>query len=328
MVSHVGDMASLKMQKSGVVDALEGLEFGDVEVEDGLEAVAVFDDFSQANDSALVILAMGAAYWMIQHEQSYVLCVAEARAGAVRRELRAVAALESARGRYGRFEYEEFDFGWISFLLYGVVLVACFIWQGRAPIVSLGQADALAMIDGGEWWRAVTALTLHADIVHLVSNLVAGLGFAFFVCRFFGAPAGWFLVLLSGAAGNALNAAVYYPEAHYSIGASTAVFGALGLLTGVGLWAAVSAPERMMILPRWLIPSFGGLTLLGLFGLGEGNVDVAAHISGFLCGVVFGFFGAVGQRLFIGLQRWRFGGAGLSLLALGLAWWWAWTDIV
>ena len=310
-------MASVKANE----DRRSLVDLTDFEPEEGLVAVAIFDDYTQAGEAGLAILAMGNAYWMVLHEERYVICVLEARVAGVSAELDAMAALESRRHRGGQFEYEEFDFGWVSFVLYAALLIACFVWQGQSEIVTSGQADAVAIVAGEQWWRAVTALTLHADVVHLVSNVVSGLGFAFFVCRFFGAAAGWLLVLLSGVAGNVLNAMVYYPEPHYSIGASTSVFGALGLLTGVGLWAAVSAPDRRLTLPRWLVPLFGGLTLLGLFGVGEGNVDVAAHISGFLCGVVFGALGACVQRWFVWLQRWAPLVGGLALFLIGGAWW-------
>jgi rhomboid protease GluP len=312
-------MASLK----AIEDGHGPIDLVDFEAAEGLVAVAVFDDYNQAGEAGLAILAMGDAYWMMLHEERYVICVVADRVAAVCVELDVLARLESRRGHGGRFEYREFDFGWLSFALYAAVLIACFVWQGRSAVVSLGQTDSVVMVQQAQWWRAVTALTLHADVVHLVSNLVAGMGFAFFVCRFFGAGPGWLLILLSGIAGNVLNAVVYYPEVHYSIGASTAVFGALGLLTGVGVWAAVSAPDRRLSLPRWLIPLFGGLTLLGLFGVGDGNVDVAAHISGFLCGVVFGALGACVQRWFIPLQRWRMVLGGLSLALVGWAWWFA-----
>jgi rhomboid protease GluP len=292
----------------------------DFEPDEGLVAVAVFDDYVKAGDAGLAILAMGNAYWMILHDERYVICVVKNRYAAISAELAALAALEAGRVRGARFEYQEFDFGWRSFALYAAVLIACFVWQGRADIVSVGRVDSVAMVQGSQWSRAVTALTLHADVVHLVSNLISGMGFAFFVCRFFGAAAGWLLVLLSGIAGNVLNAAVYYPEVHYSIGASTAVFGALGLLTGVGIWAAVLDPDHRLSLPRWLVPLFGGLTLLGLFGVGDGNVDVAAHISGFVCGVVFGALGACVQGCFSVLQRWSVACSALSLGLLALAW--------
>ncbi|MEZ7842542.1 MAG: rhomboid family intramembrane serine protease [Opitutales bacterium] len=309
-------MASLKAMESKELP--NGLV--DFEPDEALVAVAVFDDYVKAGEAGLAILAMGNAYWMILHGERYVICVVEIRYAAVSAELEALAALEVGRVRGARFEYHEFDFGWLSFALYAAVLITCFVWQGRADMVSAGQADSVAMVKGSQWWRAVTALTLHADVVHLVSNLISGLGFAFFVCRFFGAGAGWLLVLLSGIAGNVLNAMVYYPEVHYSIGASTAVFGALGLLTGVGIWAAVLDPDHRLSLPRWLIPVFGGLTLLGLFGVGDGNVDVAAHISGFACGAVFGALGAWVQSWFLVLQRWSIACGALSLGLLALAW--------
>jgi rhomboid protease GluP len=312
-------MASLKAVGIGGGNMPEGFE-----APEGLEAVAVFDSFSNASDSGLAILAMGNAYWTILHAGRYVICVDALKVGVVRHELLEFAALARSRKPAGRLEYHEFDFGGLSFLLYAAVLIACFIWQqNTAGIVSVGRGDALAMVDGGEWWRAVTALTLHADIAHLVSNLVAGMGFAFFACRFFGAASGWLLILLSGMMGNALNAVVYYPEAHASIGASTAVFGTLGLLTGVGVWAAFSAPELRLMLPRWLVPVFGGLTLLGLFGMGEGGVDVAAHISGFICGVLLGVGGACLQGITKRLYRWRVLLGVLSLLLIVGAWVWA-----
>lgn len=310
-------MASLK----AIEDRGVPFDLMDFELDEGLVAVAVLDDYVKAGEAGLAILAMGDAYWMVLHEERYVICVVENRQAAVCAELDAWAALESARGRDVRFEYQEFDFGWWSFVLYAAVLIGCFVWQVRFEIVSAGQGDAVAMVQESQWWRAVTALTLHADVVHLVSNLISGVGFAFFVCRFFGAGPGWLLVLLSGIAGNVLNAMVYYPEPHYSIGASTAVFGALGLLTGVGIWAAVSDPDHRLSFPRWLIPLFGGLTLLGLFGVGDGNVDVAAHISGFLCGVILGALGACVQRWFTVLQFWSIGLGAMSLGLVSLAWW-------
>jgi len=309
-------MASLKAEDAN----RRAVDLADFEAPEGLVAVAVFDDFESAGEAGLAILAMGEAYWMILHQACYVICVSEACEERVRRELGELAALTRLRPSGAALKYEEFDFGWVSFSLFAAMLIGCFIWQGRSSIDELGRTDAVAMVGRGEWWRAVTALTLHADVVHLVSNLFAGAGFAFFVCRFFSAALGWLLILLSGIAGNVLNAQVYYPAAHYSIGASTAVFGALGLLTGVGIWAAVSAPDRRLLLPRWLLPLLGGLTLLGLFGVGEGNVDVAAHISGFLCGVVLGGLGACFQRACIPLQCVRFVLGGVSVAIIAMAW--------
>ena len=310
-------MASLKNTPK-----IGGISLDGFEPPEGLYPIAVFEDFSSANDAGLVILAMGKTYWTLLHETHYLICVPAGDQSAVIAELRAVAALETTARTIGGTHYRDFSFGYLSFALYSILLITCFIWQQEGGVVDAGRVDSVRMIEDGEWARALTALMLHGDVVHLVSNLVAGMGFAFFVARFFGAAAGWLLILLSGILGNALNAWVYYPEAHYSIGASTAVFGALGLLTGVGLWVALSEAKQAWSVPRWFMPVFGGFTLLGLIGVGDGVglVDVAAHISGFLCGMLLGMVGAVFQHVFVHWEKHRLWIGALSLALVGLAW--------
>ncbi|HAV13305.1 MAG TPA: hypothetical protein DCX06_07440 [Opitutae bacterium] len=313
-------MASLKA--SEIKDRLKEEGF---ETPDGLAPVAVHEDFKKSSEAGLVILAMGEAYWTLVHGDVYVLCVHDARAQVIREELEACALLESKKAVVEHSCYQEFQFGWGSFLAYLFLVIGIFSVQARYGLTDLGRVDSLAICNAAEWWRCVTALTLHADVVHLVSNLVAGMGFAFFVARFFGATAGWGLILLSGAGGNLLNAWVYYPSSHFSIGASTAVFGAVGLLTGIGVCVALTEPQQRWTLPRWLVPVFGGFTLLGLIGVGDGLVDVAAHISGFLCGFVFGLIGTVFQSIFVCLQRQRIWVAGSIFACLATAWWLAFS---
>lgn len=312
-------MASLKNSPRIGKISLDGFE-----PPEGLAPVAVYDDFSAANDGGLAILAMGKAYWVLMYEAHYVICVPLGDEALVTVELRAVAALDSTPRSFGGTRYRDFSFGYLSFVLYAALLIACFVWQQSSTATDLGRTDSMRMIEGGQWARALTALTLHGDVVHLVSNLVAGMGFAVFVARFFGAASGWLLILISGVMGNVLNAWVYYPEAHFSIGASTAVFGALGILTGVGVWLAVTEAKQAWSVPRWFLPVFGGVTLLGLIGIGDGAldgmVDVAAHISGFLCGILLGFVCAIFQRAFVYLETKRFGVGLLTLALVVVAW--------
>ncbi|MGJ8640852.1 MAG: rhomboid family intramembrane serine protease [Opitutaceae bacterium] len=308
-------MASLK-----AADVDSRLQEEGFEAPEGLVPIAVHADFKRSGEVGLVILAMGDAYWTLMHGDQYVLCVDQQRANAVTAELHAYALLDKKKVQPGDSRYREFQFGGLSFLIYLLLLAAIFSFQDTYDLIARGRADSLAIVDAGQWWRAVTALTLHADIVHLVSNLVAGMGFAFFVARFFGAPLGWLLIVLSGTAGNLLNAWVYYPEPHLSIGASTAVFGALGILTGIGVMVALKEPEQRWSLPRWLVPIFGGLTLLGLIGVGDGLVDVAAHISGFLCGLVFGAVGTLWQPRLNQAKFIKIPSVCLLLSLLTLAW--------
>jgi membrane associated rhomboid family serine protease len=310
-----GAMASLKNSPK-----IGELSWDGFEPPLGLVPVAVYADFSRANDAGLAILAMGKAYWTLMHEAHYVICVPAGDARIVVAELRAVAELDATPRTFGGTRYRDFSFGYLSFALYAALLIACFVWQQAGSVTELGRVDSIGMIEDGQWARALTALTLHGDVVHLVSNLVAGVGFAIFISRFFGAASGWLLILVSGIMGNALNAWVYYPQAHYSIGASTAVFGALGILTGIGLWIAVTEAKQAWSVPRWFLPLFGGVTLLGLIGVGDGLVDVAAHISGFLCGMLLGFCGAIFQRAFVYLETKRFWIGVLTIALVAGAW--------
>lgn len=157
-----------------------------------------------------------------------------------------------------------------------------------------------------EWWRAITALTLHADETHLFGNMIFGLFFFIPLCRRAGLGLGIALALTAGILGNAGNALTR--EAHViSLGFSTALFGAVGSLCAlvsadvVGHYlrfAHLNAPgqpdassggqgEMLFALVRRLAPPLAaGLALLGLLGGGgEVRTDYAAHIWGFFCGV-------------------------------------------
>jgi rhomboid protease GluP len=146
----------------------------------------------------------------------------------------------------------------------------------------------------GEIWRTVTALTLHADTLHVLGNALTGSIFLSAVNRRLGDGRGPLLVLLAGALGNGLNA-IWYHSGHLSIGASTAVFGAVGILAATQL-----SHDRRQGRRSWLeqaAPVVGGLALLGMLGASP-HSDLLAHLFGFVAGVAVGlvFSLAVGKR--------------------------------
>ncbi|HEX7035273.1 MAG TPA: rhomboid family intramembrane serine protease [Pseudomonadales bacterium] len=179
------------------------------------------------------------------------------------------------------------DSGWVGVLGYLLVIWAlpslegshAFGWRWREA----GVMDA-ALVQAGEWWRTVTALTLHGDLAHLIGNSLFGAVFGLFVGRYLGSGVGWLLVLLAGAAGNGLNA-LLQPDGFRSVGASTATFAALSVV-GAFVW-------RRGYLRTWgwrrrLAPVFGGIALLAFTGFGGENTDVMAHLLGFAFGLLFG----------------------------------------
>ena len=150
--------------------------------------------------------------------------------------------------------------------------------------------DSIAILERGEYYRAATSLLLHGDSFHMGSNLCTGVIFGLLVAMSIGARTGWILIALSGFLGNLIN--VYHFDAlgttHRSLGASTAVFGALGILSGYGLIAAFLSP-RNAPWARAILPIAGGFALLAWLGFGGGNTDVMAHVFGFAVGAPLGF---------------------------------------
>jgi membrane associated rhomboid family serine protease len=140
-------------------------------------------------------------------------------------------------------------------------------WNWSVRWLDRGSAHAGRILEG-EMWRAVTALTLHGDAAHALSNALA-------LAIFFGAAAGQVgvglaaaLILLAGAAGNLANS-LLQGSPHNSVGASTAVFGALGILGSL----AVMRHRREVRDKRraWVIVG-AALALLGMLGAGQGGV--------------------------------------------------------
>ncbi len=183
--------------------------------------------------------------------------------------------------------------------------------------ISFGNAQAAKILDG-QWWRLITALTLHADDLHLFSNLAIGGVFIIFLCHELGSGLAWSLILASGILGNLANAAVQSP-AHSSIGASTAVFGTVGILAALSL-----VRYRHYLQRRWLLPVAAALALLALLGTEGKNTDLGAHLFGFVFGAALGL---VAEH-----QVGKHGRPGLMLnallamsciIAVLLAWWFA-----
>jgi membrane associated rhomboid family serine protease len=138
--------------------------------------------------------------------------------------------------------------------------------------LAAGRMEAGAFWNG-EWWRAVTALTVHLELAHLGGNLAFGAFYGYFVGRYLGHGVGWLAVLLAASSANALNAWVQSP-AHRSIGASTAVFAALGLLATY-TWRRGylrGTPWRARI-----APIVAGIGLLAFTGTAGENTDLGAH---------------------------------------------------
>jgi len=237
-------------------------------------------------DRALVLSSLQIPYQLIDDGTSYALVVPAAYSAQAVNELQLYDE-ENPPVRPSpvrRADYQDPVPG-----LVGYVLVICIV-AGMAGYsffqsnwVVAGRVDG-ELIRNGELWRLFTALTLHSSVKHLLGNIVFGVFFGLFAGRLLGSGVAWLAIVLAAATGNAFNT-LLLESSHRSIGASTAVFAALGIVAGY-VWRG-----KLMNQDRWSNrygPIVGGLALLMYTGTGGPNTDIGAHLLGFVCGFAAG----------------------------------------
>ena len=250
---------------------------------DDLRVVYESRNRAECSDRALVLASLRIPYQIVDDMDSCALIVpAEYSARAMDQLIqyddenppvvvRKIAAVQYQNAAPGLIGY--------VLIVCGVALLAGFS-VSNSEWITAGRVDGV-LIRAGEWWRTITALTLHSGPRHIVGNLVFGALFGLFAGRLLGAGVAWLVILLAGASGNVLNT-LLLDSAHRALGASTAVFAALGLVAGY-VWRG-----KLMAQDRWAYrvgPIVGGFALLMYTGTGGENTDVGAHLMGFLCGL-------------------------------------------
>lgn len=203
--------------------------------------------------------------------------------------------------------------GYVVVVLFVALAVTNFAFE--RDWLAAGRIDGAAM-RAGEWWRAITALTLHADLEHIAANLFFGGVFGGFAGRYLGSGVAWLLILLAGVVGNVINVCILGPG-HRAIGASTAVFAALGLLGSLG-WTG-----RRGSLRGWLYrlaPVIAAVAVLAYTGAGGERTDIGAHIWGFVAGLGAGLLAARVPRALLA-RRGAQAAAGLAVAGVLVGAW-------
>ena len=264
---------------------------GEPAAPEALAEAGVYATTAEGFERGLVVLSMGLSYWLVPAEGGYRLLVEARFAEPVRGE---IASFERERISWPPRPVVQPGSKWgramLTPLLWALAVLVVFYAQNASPgrWEAKGAMDAQAVFRNGEAWRLLTALFLHWDLEHLISNLVPGLFVFTSVISVMGVARGWMLVLLASAVGNLAVAGVHYPGPYRSLGASTAIFAGLGLLTGRAIRRITGgqAPRRWRPI---LVPLASGAALLGWFGTGGVDTDVPAHAAGFGAGLVLGF---------------------------------------
>jgi membrane associated rhomboid family serine protease len=285
------------------------------------ESIVVFRSADRAacDERAFMMLAVNIAWSIEVDGAEFVLLVAEADA---ERALTQLRLYESERRRpllQSPPKPYSFPHAWLGATIYVFVLmlVAFAVSNGwwRVDAFDVGELDA-ARVQNGQWWRAVTALTLHLDGNHLLANLGAGVWFGYLAAQQLGVGSAWLLIVGGAALANWLEAQLG-PAAHRAVGASTAVFTALGML------AAYTWRRRFHYRQNWARrwgPLVAGVVLLGWLGTEGEHTDLVAHALGFTVGCLIGATAAVAamRRMLRRVPQWL--GGLLAMAALLGAW--------
>lgn len=256
-----------------------------------LVPVGAWSSLAEAQEHALVVLAMNRECWIFPEMGHYALHAPTAQVPGIRREFELYEQEQSERRV--RVEPPVFPAGIELALIWALSLLVVFWWQSKDP----GLADRFcnssqALVEGGQWWRSFTSLFLHANAGHLLSNLGIGGIFCVMVAHTVGAWRGWALILAGGMLGNLVNAWAHYPSLFVSLGASAATFAAVGILTGVAMVRAWRFHSLRELRPLF-VPLLAGLIIFGWWGVGgdgpdAAKVDVAGHVAGWTGGFLLG----------------------------------------
>lgn len=257
----------------------------------------VYATAEDAFEHGLVVLALGEACWIEQGEAGHRLLVEPGRIAEIRRQL---ACFDRESRHWPPRPFHDPAAGRpiqaLTPVLWALVTLAAFWLETFHPgWVTHGELDSTAVFRHHEWWRPATALFLHADGGHVLSNGLNGILIFTAVVTTFGRLRGWLLVAAAAYVGNAASAAINLGSDYHSIGASTAVFAGVGLLSGRAMRLVARLPRNR----RWralFVPFATGITVLGLYGAGGVRIDVLAHATGFASGAVTGFLGAALPR--------------------------------
>jgi rhomboid protease GluP len=237
------------------------------------------------HEYSLVLEARGIEYETAEDESSWMLSVPVGMRHLAYEELSRYSIERGVR-RIVPEVVQPHPGGAIGVFLYVLILLLTAYCAGNATFgadwLSLGSLDAGAR---GEWWRAVTALTLHLDQEHLLGNVLFGAVAGIAASRLLGPGVAWASILGAAALANYAEILVT-PITHRAVGASTAVFAALGMLSGMAWRQRLTLRERLWY--RWA-PLIAGICLLTLLGAGSAHVDVLGHALGFLFGLGVGW---------------------------------------
>jgi len=160
-----------------------------------------------------------------------------------------------------------------------VVFLAELVTGGSAgPVVQLGVEYGPA-ISQGEWWRIITAAFLHANLLHILFNMMALAQVGMVVELAYGSARmlAVYVASLLAAGFSVLT----FNYAQPTLGASGAVFGLFGAVVAYGIRRGPAG--------RMLVRQTVGIIVLNvIYGFAAAGISNAAHLGGLVAGFLVG----------------------------------------
>lgn len=175
----------------------------------------------------------------------------------------------------------------IMFIL--VNLLSLVSGELTSSAIFLGAYYKMSVVSSFEYWRLLTAGFVHADIFHLLMNMMALFNLGFY-CEKRYTKRQFLLILLAGIIGG--NVFVFIGDANIAgLGISGGLFGLLGAYI-VSLCADGSIKDRMVRV------NLTSTIMMNLFISMLPNISLMAHLGGFIVGGLLAF-------IMIDVKRWE-----------------------
>ncbi len=155
--------------------------------------------------------------------------------------------------------------------------------QNADVLVKYGAKDNASIL-AGQYWRFLTPIFLHANLLHVGLNMLNFFILGIFIERLVGHLRFLLIYLVTGVI--SVIASFYFAPQEVSVGASGAIFGVVGAYSVFVLMHRRAFRAGGIPILLWLVFVIGLNLGLGLF---IANVDNYAHLGGLISGFLLGW---------------------------------------
>jgi rhomboid protease GluP len=150
-------------------------------------------------------------------------------------------------------------------------------------LITYGAKDN-DLILHGQYWRFITPIFLHVNVLHIGLNMLNLAVLGVFLERIVGHVRFFLIYLVTGVI--SIIASFYFAPQEISVGASGAIFGLVGAYSIFVLMHRRALPRKGIPALLWLVFIIGINLSVGLF---VSAVDNYAHVGGLLSGCLLGW---------------------------------------